>query len=153
MPSLFDPNTSVGSIAMQVLAAIVFAICLVVWGWLYGPIKRWRDGRKIRRVLLSGRRFRFVYRPGEDKSKFVTFLSNGQIGEGHNSNENTWRIRKGRLEIFAQDGVIYSRFRFEPASGKLIHTNDVDCERSVFGQYFEPYYKPWPKEGRTNPST
>lgn len=150
MPSLFDPNTPLGAIVIQVVVAAVLTGGAAICAWLFGPIRWWRDGRMIRRMILSGRYFRFVYRPGEDKSKPVTFLADGQIGEGQNSNENTWRTRRGRLEIFAGDGGIYSRFRFDPASGNLVHTNDPDCGRSAFGQYFEPQYKPWAKEGRTN---
>ena len=147
MPSLFDPNTAIGSLIVQILVAVLLLIGASICGWLFGPFRWWRDGRRLRKMLLSGRYFRFVYRPGENKSKPATFLSNGKIGEGQNSNENTWLIRRGCLEIFAHDERIYSRFRFDPASGRLVHTNDTDCDRSVFGQYFEPMYKPWPKQG------
>jgi hypothetical protein len=148
MASWLDPNSPVGSILVQVLTVILLASGTAVCGWLFGPVRWWRDSRRIQRILLSGRYFRFVYRPGEGKSKIVTFQPNGQIGEGRNSNEHTWRIRRGRLEIFAQDGGIYSRFRFDPFSGNLVHMNDQDSEHSVFGQYFEPQYKPWAQETR-----
>jgi hypothetical protein len=149
MASLFDPNSAAGSIVLQMVAAAVIAGGAVVCGWLFGPVRWWRDGRRIRKMILSGRYFRFVYRPGENKSKIVTFEADGRVGEGRNSNENTWRTHRGRLEIFAQDGGIYSRFMFDSVSGNLVHTNDPDCGRSAFGQYFEPQYKPWPKDTQT----
>jgi hypothetical protein len=77
------------------------------------------------------------------QAKVVTFLSGGEIGEGRNSNEDTWRIRRGALEVLAKDGKIYSRFVHDKKSGKLAHTNDPDT-RSIHGQYMIPHFTPWP---------
>jgi hypothetical protein len=85
-----------------------------------------------------------MFNPGANKSKVVTFSHNGEIGEGRNSNEYRWRIRYGKLEILSHDGKLYSRFVYDPKSGRLNHTNDPDC-RSILGQYFEPQFENWRK--------
>jgi hypothetical protein len=144
MARFLDPSTASGTIILQIVCAVFLAIGVMIAGWLFGPVRWWRDGRRIRQILLLGRHLLFVYRPTENMSKNVTFLPNGQIGEGRNTNEHTWRLRRGRLELLAADGKVYSRFRFDADAGRLVHTNDPDC-RSVFGQYFEPQYKAWPK--------
>ncbi|MDO8270596.1 MAG: hypothetical protein Q7U82_01575 [Gammaproteobacteria bacterium] len=129
------------SIITDVTVAVVLFFGALILTWMFGPVKWLRENRKLRKIVLSGRKFHFFYRPTEDLFKPVTFLSNGDIGEGRNSNEHTWKIRKGALEIFHQDRKIYSRFRFDPDSGRLKHTNEADCGRSVFGQYIEPMFK------------
>ena len=37
--------------------------------------------------------------PGKSKNKIMRFGPNGQILEGRNNNETTWRIRQGLLEL------------------------------------------------------
>lgn len=141
---LLDPSTASGTVILAVVVAVISAIGGVAIGYVWDLVRWCREGRKIRQILLLGRHCLFVYRPTENMSKTVVFLENGQIGEGRNSNENTWRLRRGKLELFAVDGKVYSRFRFDADTGRLVHTNDPDC-RSVFGQYFEPQFKAWPK--------
>ncbi|MBU2885962.1 hypothetical protein KO507_09335 [Gilvimarinus agarilyticus] len=135
----FDSITE--SVVIQIAVTVILFLGSVILGWMYGPIKWYRENEKLKKILLSGRRFNFFYRPTDKKFKPVTFLPNGEIGEGKNPNENSWRIRRGKLEIFHQDNCIYSRFVFDQSSGRLKHTNDADCGRSVFGQYFEPLFK------------
>ena len=69
----------------------------------------------------------------------ISILDNRQIGAGRNNNEDTWRIRRGCLKFFADDGKVYSRFRLDKASGRSACTNDPDL-RSLFGQYLSPQY-------------
>jgi hypothetical protein len=81
-----------------------------------------------------------MYCPSKNQSKIVTFLADGEIGEGKNDNENSWRIRRGTLEIFGINGKFYSSFRFDHKTGNLIHTNDTKS-RSILNQYFEPEWE------------
>ena len=132
-----DPNTPVGTVISDVLAALITAGVLGILVWFAGPLKWFVRNRQLRQLASNGRRFLFTFNPKTRQSKYVTFLANGQIGEGQNQNEHAWRIRRGLLEIFAADGAIYSRFRHDKGSGHLNHTNDADL-RSIHGQYLEP---------------
>jgi len=120
----------------------MLAAVLGVLGWSVGPLRWIVQNRRLRQLLLGGRRFVFVFNPTMGQRKIVTFLANGDIGEGRNNNEHTWRVRKGRLEIFALDGRLYSRFYYDKVSGRLKHTNDTDT-RSIHGQYLKPDFMPW----------
>lgn len=140
---LLDPATTIGSIAINIVGGVGAVLLLSFLAYLGGPLKWWFKGRALRQLLLNGRRFVFVFNPTHGQAKIVTFLSCGKIGEGRNSNENTWRIRRGALEILAQDGKIYSRFTHDKINGKLAHTNDADT-RSIHGQYMIPHFTPWP---------
>jgi hypothetical protein len=142
IPSL-DPSTIISGLIVGVGSAALLAVL----AWILGPLKWPFQSKGIRKILLNARHCRFVYNPGDNKSKFVKFLPGGQIGEGKNSNENTWRLRHGKLEILAFDGQLYSRFRYNRKTGKLEHTNDPDA-RSTMGQYFEPQFKSWEEERR-----
>ncbi|MFH0784958.1 MAG: hypothetical protein V2B20_23800 [Pseudomonadota bacterium] len=108
----FDPNTWIGAISGQVVAGILTAALLFVFGIVAWPLRWWLNNRKIQK-LLSGRKFTFVFNPNAGKNKVVSFLPDGQIGEGSNENENSWKIKHGQLEIFASDGCLYSRFKLE----------------------------------------
>jgi len=69
--------------------------------------------------------------------KDITFSEDGSIGLGSNSQECTWKIRRGAIEIYASDGKVYSRFRRDRKDGILYNTNDFDL-RSKHGQYMKP---------------
>lgn len=142
--SAIDPSTPLGSIAVNVIAGLVVAVLLAGLAWVAGPLKWFIQNRRLKELLLSGRRFVFVFNPTTEKAKLVTFEADGKVGEGRNENEHTWKIAKGALEIFAADGKIYSRFRHDKASGHLKHTNDTDT-RSIHGQYFQPDFLHWNK--------
>jgi len=142
---MVDSNTTTGTIIIGVIIALVSTGIIAFLAWFFSPLRWLSQSRRLRKILLSGRRFHFVFNPGANKMKIVTFLPDGQIGEGHNSNECTWRIRHGKLEIFAFDGAIYSRFYYDRKTGRIVHTNDLDS-RSVMGQYFEPQFKSWIQE-------
>jgi hypothetical protein len=142
IPGILDPTQPAGVVVLSILATVGASAILAATGWLLGPLKWWFQRRRLLKIILRDRRFRFVYNPGEGKNKAVTFLLDGRIGEGQNGNENRWRIRRGRLEILALDGRLYSRFAYNPETGRLAHTNDPDC-RSILGQYFEPLFEKW----------
>jgi len=135
-----DPNTAAGSFVIQVIAGVVGGVLLIAvvafHRWVFAPLRWLCEKYHLRRMLVPGRRFRFVFNPQTEGTKFVTFQANGEIGEGRNNNEHRWRIRRGKIEILAGDNQVYSRFRHDHESGRLVHTNDADC-RSIRGQYFE----------------
>jgi hypothetical protein len=91
--------------------------------------------RRLRDLLANGK-FKFVFNPAAGRSKELTFLANGNIGEGRNNNEYQWRIADGRLEILSADGAVYSRFVLLDDNLSLHHTNDPDT-RSLRGQYIK----------------
>jgi len=137
---MVDPNTAIGTVVLNILAGIGVVAILAVFSWTLGPLKWPFQSCRIRRIVLRDRGFLFVFNPEGDQKKIVTFLADGRIGEGHNNNENIWRIKKGKLEIFAVDGKIYSRFKHDRDTGRLVHTNDSDT-RSVHGQFFVPQWE------------
>jgi hypothetical protein len=85
----------------------------------------WSAERRLHELLLSGP-FKFVFNPATGASKRLTFLPNGDIGEGRNDNENRGRIADGRLEILGGDGRLYSRFVLLHDNVSLHHTNDPE---------------------------
>jgi hypothetical protein len=137
--SAIDPNTTFGSIAVNVIATVIAATMLAGLAWVGGPLKWFVRNQRLRQLLHKDRHFVFVFNPIAGKAKLMTFLSDGAIGEGTNENENTWKVSKGALEIFASDGKLYSRFIHDKASGLLKHTNDTDT-RSIHGQYLQPEF-------------
>jgi len=137
---MIDPTTATGTVILNILAGVGLIAIIALLSWLLGPLKWPIESRRIRKIILRGRGFCFVFNPEANKSKFVSFLPNGEIGEGRNNNENSWHIKRGRLEILAVDGKIYSRFRHDPVTGRLVHTNDIDT-RSIHGQFFVPQWE------------
>ncbi|HOD84594.1 MAG TPA: hypothetical protein PKG77_24510 [Phycisphaerae bacterium] len=147
--SLLDPGTPDGAVFSQVLAGILLLAIVAVLGWVLGPLKWLCSNRRLKR-FIECHQFMFVFNPDnpEQKSKVMTFLTNGDIGEGRNNNEYIWHMRRGCLEILGSDGVLYSRFRLDLSTGRMTHTNDADT-RSIRRQYFEviPQRVPRPKPG------
>lgn len=85
--------------------------------------------------LLVMRPFRLYYNP--PRYKRMSFGPNGQILEGNNKNEHSWRIREGKLEFLQLDKRVHSRFKFNPGMLTFQHTNDPDT-LSLRNQYLEP---------------
>lgn len=88
-------------------------------------------------AMLTTRRYRLVFNPGNGRNKEITFMSDGQIGLGRNNNEYLWRVVDGHLEILAVDSTVYSRFRYNRTKDRLEHTNDHDT-KSIRDQYIDP---------------
>lgn len=86
---------------------------------------------------IKDRRFNFVFNPKTGQSKTLTFLDNGSIGEGRNSNEWRSKIENGLLEILDANGRLYSRFTFVPHTTSFHHTNE-QVTQSIKGQYLIP---------------
>lgn len=93
------------------------------------------DSASISELLTSGV-FRLFYNP-PSYSKRIVFASNGQIIEGNNQNEHTWRIARGKLELLQLDGKVHSRFYYDSSDGSFKHTNDSDT-RSIRNQFIVP---------------
>ena len=91
---------------------------------------------QLRNAIL-GHRFQLVFNPVSGRKKVVTFLPNGQIEEGRNDNEASWRVKGGRLEILQADGRVHSRFILRSDGSALHHTNEADT-LSIKGQYLVP---------------
>lgn len=122
---------------VDVLKHLAGAGALAAFAWFLGPLKWVIQNHRLKRFLVPERQFRFVFNAPAQKAKVVTFLRSGEIGEGRNANECSWRVRRGKLEILAADGKVYSRFAHHQETGQLRHTNDTDT-RSLPNQYFEP---------------
>lgn len=86
--------------------------------------------------ILINESFRLFYNPqkGKEASKILKFESGGRISEGNNSNEDSWRLQNGILEILQTDRRVHSRFAYLPESKIFVSTNDADT-RSSLGQY------------------
>lgn len=86
--------------------------------------------------LLMDHSWVLVFGPGlpQRQSKPISFLRDGLIGEGRNSNENTWRIAGANLELFNSQGEIYSRFLLDHTRRKWVQTRDSETLRAR-GQY------------------
>lgn len=130
--SLIDTGATAFS---EFLGGLLLVIFLAIVGALLGPFRWWRASKGLKSIIF-GRRFIFVFNPEDRRQKIVTFNPDGTIGEGRNNNENTWKIRRGRLEIYGADKKLYSSFRHDPVSGRLIHTNEANT-RSIRNQYLE----------------
>jgi hypothetical protein len=142
-----DPTTATGAVILGVLTTVISAAVLGGLAWVVGPLKWLIRNRELRRLISHGRRFQFTFNPHTGQSKPLTFLPDGTVGEGRNDNERTWRVRRGRLELYAVDGKLYSRFAYDQASGYLRHTNEPGL-RSIHGQYLRPSLVRVPSSGR-----
>jgi hypothetical protein len=81
--------------------------------------------------------YKFVFNPLNNRSKTLSFLRDGSIGQGRNNNEASWRVTNGKLEILNSEGELYSRFALQPDGLSLQHTNDLDTQ-SIKGQFLVP---------------
>ena len=129
------------SLEQRIVGSIVSIAVAAIITRLTKPILWLRGNRSLKTLLNKDRDFVFTFNPTTKASKVVTFLANGEIGKGRNINEHTWKITKGGLDIFSQNGKLYSRFIYDKASGMLKHTNDANT-RSIPGQYIQPHYLP-----------
>lgn len=80
-------------------------------------------------VLLESGEWTLVFNPKHSKGeKDIIFLSDGSIGTGKNSNENSWAINKGFLEIYRADGSLQNRFVLERSGTSWQSTNDEEAD-------------------------
>jgi hypothetical protein len=137
---LLDPGSWPGALFLPVVTGLLSLAAIAVLGWGVGPFKWWWRSRTLRKLILRRREFVLVYNPQSGASKPIILLDGGQIGEGRNNNEDSWRIRRGCLEFLADDHEVFSRFKLDQARGRLSSTDDPDV-RSLFGQYLLPQYR------------
>lgn len=64
--------------------------------------------------------------PGLHKSKIMRFGANGEITQGANQNEASWRIQQDRLELLDSASQVHSRFTYDRSKRRFSHTNDPD---------------------------
>jgi hypothetical protein len=104
----------------------------------FSCVKVWLNtsGEELKQLLLKNK-FRLFFDPrvsGMSKTKIIRFGKEGQVSEGQNRNENSWRMDRHFLEFLNSKGQVYSRFYYSTIDRKFYHTNDPDT-RSVKGQY------------------
>ncbi len=92
------------------------------------------DREIIERALLNTI-YKLFFR--DDRAKIVRFLPDGDIADGKNNNEHSWRIVKGRLELLNSNGGIHSRFRFDPSSTQFFIERSPDT-KCPYEQHLEP---------------
>jgi len=95
--------------------------------------------------LLLNNRYRLYFNPavpGNAKSKIMAFGKGGQILEGRNRNENSWRITGEFLELVDSEGAVHSRFYYSANNQSFYHTNDPDTgsirKHNIRDQYMIP---------------
>jgi formylglycine-generating enzyme required for sulfatase activity len=95
--------------------------------------------------ILTNTKYRLFFNPtvsGLTKSKIMKFDPNGQILEGQNNNETTWRIRQDLLELLDNKGNVHSRFYYSADDKRFFHTNDPDTgsilKHGIRDQYMIP---------------
>jgi hypothetical protein len=101
-------------------------------------------GDQIRPIILNTK-YRLFYNPavpGLSKTKIMRFGPNGQILEGQNNNETTWRFHGGLLELLDSKGNVHSRFYYSADDKRFFHTNDPDTgaiqKHGIRDQYMIP---------------
>lgn len=77
-------------------------------------------------AFLFSKTFRLYYKPGLGGSKKMVFAPHGEIIQGANDKEHTWRIRDGKLEFLHEDGHVFSRFTYDRKT--QIFNNSCDSD-------------------------
>jgi hypothetical protein len=88
-------------------------------GYATAPMHSWHK-------MLCDRRWGLVYNRREERSKAMTFLPNGVVGEGRNENEFGWRVNNGVLEFLRKDGRLQNRFVYSEAANAFRSTDDAE---------------------------
>lgn len=116
------------------LARVFSAVSIVIalrWALVYQR-PRVPAHDELRDMVISSV-FRLFFNPPH-QSKPITFEPDGSVGAGRNSNEHSWRIQNSELELVQQDGVVHSRFAYDPRTATFFHTNATDTH-SIRNQY------------------
>lgn len=87
-------------------------------------------------LALIGTPYRLYFNPerGKSGSKKITFLSDGNVDQGRNANENRWRIKDGALEMIQENGLVHSKFYFFNQK-KLFINRPEDDTQTNYQQY------------------
>jgi hypothetical protein len=132
-----QPDTFFVKVIAVVIGGVLLIPVLAFLRWLGAPLRNW----EIRELIRNRRKFLLVYQPyaTPPASRMLTLLDDGEIGAGRNDNEYTWRVKRGCLEFFSEDGRLYSRFKIDRANGRLSSVVGRHV-RAVWGQYLLPQY-------------
>lgn len=68
--------------------------------------------------FVTSQRFELFYDPPNKKE--ITFVRSGRIGEGHNANEDTWKIKNGELYLMSSNGIPNWIFSFDNKKMKFM---------------------------------
>lgn len=115
----------------------------VVGGFIWLASLRYKSS-SIRALLShSDRQFVLYYRGEHDptKNKQIFFNPDKSIGGDSNQNEAYWEVKFGHLIIYSSGKELYSKFRWDKQTGRLVHVNDPRLP-SVMGQYIVPLFIP-----------
>lgn len=146
-PQSFRDGVIAGVVTAVVAGVVVWLLRSVLKAIFVYPVKTFCENRRLRKLLLD-RCYRLTFNPVSGKRKSIGFAAGGQITDGQNDNEHSWRVRRRKLEIFASDGGIYSRFSYDAERDRFINSNDLET-RSIRDQYIEPV---WERAGVEKPS-
>lgn len=86
--------------------------------------------------LLKNHRWILYHNPKLGRKKEISFLDNGQIGEGGNQNETVWSLRGDELIIHRQNGDLQNRFKYDPSSHKFVCIKDTNA-KGLEDQYIQ----------------
>lgn len=131
------------TILAPILAVIISGITSLTFPIVHNIIRKNRLGKKESEVnifeILSNQKWRLIFDPKRSARghKTITFNADGNIEEGKNDNETSWRVRGEFLEILNSEGKVFSRFKYDKQKQKFFHTNDDDT-RSLRSQRIEP---------------
>ena len=113
----------------------LFVILVVIWYAIFfagverlGSVMSKRAKTQDERIseILTSQEWELLYDPIRSGVKDISFQGDGEISEGRNQNEDTWRVREGLLEILRDTGDVQSRFRYDGNSEVFEHTNEDD---------------------------
>lgn len=76
------------------------------------------------RAPLDGE-WKFVFNPAGSRSKRLSFLKNGDIGEGRNHNEWRWTQDGRRLFIWREDGSLQNEFIYTTSSDSFVFVDNL----------------------------
>jgi hypothetical protein len=134
-PWLSSPSIDSRMIEGSVAVGAIYAF--IIWG--IPALRQKTDGKRPNGHVLtqlsppvpSGfytRRWVLNFNPSNPKGrKNISFNEDGTVGEGRNANENRWAFVNGHLDLIRQDNRLHNRFKYDPASGTFLCTNDQDA--------------------------
>lgn len=99
----------------------------------------------IIRGAISCSKFRLFFNPndaGHTKNKVMHFGLNGEILEGKNKNESSWKIFNNFLELIDSKDNVHSRFLYDPKQRRFSQENDPESgsmrKHGIQNQYMIP---------------
>jgi hypothetical protein len=107
------------------------------------PLKTWRVAPKHRasasspstpdlvKVLLA-KPFTYQYVPATDKTvtRSIEFKSKGKIGVGRSSEDSTWGIQSGYLNLYDNENELTGSFRYDAENARFVEVDDRGADIS-----------------------